>query len=170
MKALLTDDREETGFRLNGRIVLVALIGFFVTVMGVNGLMAYLAVETFSGIQTEKPYENGLAFNREIARARAQESQGWKVEEHIDRAASGSVTITIHLHKADDTVITGLSLVALLKSPTNSRNDCKTLLNDQGDGTYTAVFPCGAGQWDLETTARLKDEVVYQSVNRIILH
>ena len=93
MKAAIISNPKDREYRLTGRFVLVAIISFFVVVMGVNGIMAYLAVETFSGVQSEKPYENGLAFNRDIARARAQYAQGWSVNETISRSPSGAVSI-----------------------------------------------------------------------------
>jgi nitrogen fixation protein FixH len=170
MKATMISEPKDREYRLTGRIVLLSIIGFFAVVMGVNGIMAYLAVDTFSGVQSEKPYENGLAFNRDIARARAQDAQGWSVSEKIIRSPSGEVSIDVSVADSSNQIVFGLAITSVLKSPVDSRIDCKVVLTDQMNGHYTGVTPCGAGQWDVETIARQGAEIVYQSTNRIILH
>jgi len=170
MKAAIISNPKDREYRLTGRFVLVAIISFFVVVMGVNGIMAYLAVETFSGVQSEKPYENGLAFNRDIARARAQYAQGWSVNETISRSPSGAVSIDVGISDSSSQVVAGLAVTSTLKAPVDSRNDCTAALTDQTNGHYVGVTQCGAGQWDIETIARRGGDIVYKSTNRIILH
>ena len=170
MKTAMINEPRNREYRLTGRLVLLVIVSFFVVVMGVNGIMAYLAVETFSGVQSEKPYENGLAFNRDIARARAQDVQGWVVNENITRSISGEVSIDMSISDSSNQIVTGLAVTSILKSPVDSRNDCIVALNDQTNGHYVGVTPCGGGQWEVETIARLGGDIVYQSTNRIILH
>jgi nitrogen fixation protein FixH len=160
-------DRE---YRLTGRFVLVAVVSFFVIVMSVNGIMAYLAVETFSGVQSEKPYENGLAFNRDITRARVQDAQGWRVSEKMFRTPSGEVSIDVSIVDSSNQFVAGLAITSILKSPVDSRIDCKVVLTDEMNGHYTGVTPCGAGQRNVESIVRRGADIVYQSTNRIILH
>ena len=170
MKATMISESKDREYRLTGRFVLVAMISFFVVVMGVNGIMAYLAVETFSGIQSEKPYENGLAFNRDIARSRAQDEQGWSVSEKIIRFPSGDVSIDVSIADSLNQIVSNLAITSILKSPVDSRIDCKVMLTDQMNGHYTGVTPCGPGQWDVETIVSRRGDIVYRSNNRIILH
>ena len=59
-----------TGFTLKGRHVLAMLLLFFGTVFGVNFYMARVAIQTFSGLEAEKPYQSGLKYNEVIAAAR----------------------------------------------------------------------------------------------------
>lgn len=54
---------------LTGRIVLTWLVGFFAVVFAVNGVMAVAAISTFSGLDSDSPYQAGLAFDAEIAAA-----------------------------------------------------------------------------------------------------
>ena len=169
MKATMMSESRDSEYRLTGRFVLLAIISFFVVVMGVNGIMAYLAVETFSGIQSEKPYENGLAFNRDIARARVQDAQGWNVSEEISRSPSGEVSIDMSIADSSNQIVVGLTVASILKSPVDSRIDCKLVLTDQMNGHYTGVTQCVAGQWDVESIARRDGDIVYRSTNRIIL-
>jgi nitrogen fixation protein FixH len=170
MKEVAIEEEKNAEFRLTGGIVLIALVIFFVVVMIVNGVMAYLAVETFSGIQTDKPYESGLAFNKDIARARAQDAQGWIVDENVTRVATGEVSIRVQIKDSTSQAVTGLSVKSTLKAPVDSHNDCKVALTEKGDGIYVGVGSCVAGQWDVETLALRGEDVAYKSINRIILH
>ena len=81
--------------KLTGLSVLLILVGFFGVIMVVNFVMAYYALHTFSGMQTEKPYESGLAYNRAISDAKAQVSRGWHVDARIERQADGSVGVKL---------------------------------------------------------------------------
>ena len=55
---------------LTGRTVLVCLVGFFVVVGAVNAVMIAAAISTFAGLESDSPYQAGLAFDQEIAAAR----------------------------------------------------------------------------------------------------
>ena len=170
MKISMITSSDDSGFKLTGSKVLLAMMAFFALVFTVNGLMAYLAVSTFSGVQTDKPYESGLAFNREIARARAQEGQGWQVDEQISREASGAVILTIRIMDGAHAPITGLTLNTILKSPADSHKDCLVVVTEEKSGVYSGTTHCAAGQWDLDTQAQKDGDMVYRSINRIILH
>jgi nitrogen fixation protein FixH len=157
-------------FRVTGRMVLVSVIGFFVIVFCVNIGMAVIAVETFSGLQTEKPYENGLAFNKEIEKSLRQDSLGWQVEEHIERGQQNNVDIALTIRDRDAHMVSGLKISTVLKSPADYRKDCPTDLSADDHGVYRARMTCNAGQWDVETVAIQDGVIVYRSINRIILH
>jgi nitrogen fixation protein FixH len=58
--------------------VLLAFVGFFMTVFAVNGVMIYEAVSTFGGLETPDAYRKGLAYNQRIAQGEAQEQRGWR--------------------------------------------------------------------------------------------
>ena len=57
---------------LSGRTVLFILLGFFGVVIGVNAVMAALAIGTMPGLENETPYQAGIGYNAEIGAARAQ--------------------------------------------------------------------------------------------------
>lgn len=169
MKAVMIKSLKIEEFKLTGGSVLIAMIVFFAVIFAVNGVMAYLAVETFSGVQTDKPYENGLAFNQDIARARAQDAQGWRVDENITRGAGGDVLLSVRIIDLAHMPVSGLIVQSVLKAPADSHNDCSVTLTEQSAGIYWGTAHCGAGQWDADLTARKNGEVAYHSINRIIL-
>lgn len=159
----------ENGFRLKGWHVLAITVAFFVVVFGVNIGMAVLAVKTFSGVQTEKPYENGLAFNKEIANANAQNARHWSVTENLVRDADGGVTLKSMFKDDKGLAIGGLDITTTLKAPMDAKRDHVIMLSDRGAGLYDGKVQAPAGQWDVETIAKKNDEIVYRSVNRVIL-
>lgn len=166
---LMGDASPESGFRLKGWHVLAITISFFVVVFSVDISMAVMAVKTFSGVQTEKPYENGLAFNKDIAAAGAQNARHWTVTGELTRNADGLVTLKSQFKNDESLAIGGLDVTASLKAPMDSKRDHVIMLADRGGGLYDGKADVSAGQWDLEIVARDKDEIVYRSVNRIIL-
>ncbi len=161
---------EATGFRLTGWKVLAILVLFFGTIMSVNFLMAYLAIHTFSGMQTEKPYETGLAFNHAIADAQAQDARGWSVSATLDRAADGAVVVKATLLDGAKAPLSGYVVTAMLRSPIDAKRDHAITLSEDGKGIYHGESTAEAGQWDLEIVAALSEKPLFRSVNRVILH
>jgi nitrogen fixation protein FixH len=166
---VMNTTQSESGFRLKGWHVLAIIVAFFVVVFAVNIGMAVLAVKTFSGVQTEKPYENGLAFNKEIANAEAQNARHWSVTENLIRDADGVVTLKSMFKDDKGLAIGGLDITTTLKAPMDAKRDHVIMLNDRGGGLYDGKVEAPAGQWDVETIAKKNDDVVYRSVNRVIL-
>ena len=72
-----------TGRILTGWKVLAIFVGFFVVYMTANSIMVYFASTTFRGLDGDRPYEAGLAYNRELEAAREQEKLGWKVGDKV---------------------------------------------------------------------------------------
>lgn len=166
---VMKSSSSETGFRLKGWHVLVIALGFFGSVITVDVVMAILAVKTFSGVEAEKPYESGLAFNKEIAAANAQNARGWTVTQHIARDADGTVTLTANFKDKTALAIGGLDVTMNLKAPADAKRDLSVLLQDRGAGVYNGMVEATAGQWDVEIIAKQNDDIVYRSVNRVIL-
>ena len=156
-------------FRMTGLKVLAITVGFFATVIGVNLLMAFYAVSTFSGLQSDKPYESGLAFNHAIADAKAQAERHWTVDVGVARATDGTVTVNAHLRDAHNLALAGYDVRAGVLSPIDRNKDHRLVLTDLGDGSYGGTTTTDAGQWDIEIEARREGAVLFHSVSRVIL-
>ena len=169
MANMMNEPQSDRGFRLKGWHVLAITVGFFALVMTVDVVMAVLAVKTFSGVQTEKPYESGLAFNKEIANANAQNARHWTVTENLVRNADGFVTLKSTFKDDKGLAIGGLDITTTLKAPMDAKRDQVIVLNDRGGGLYDGTVEASAGQWDIETVAKQNNDVIYRSVNRVIL-
>ena len=100
-------DYQPGGRPLTGRTVLLILLGFFGVILGVNFYMATYAAKTFSGVDADDAYDSGLAYNKEIAAAKAQALLGWTVE--LNRVNGAGVTqITVNVKDKDGKPVGGL--------------------------------------------------------------
>ena len=161
---------DDEGPKLTGLKVLMMTLGFFGVVMGVNFGMAYMAIHTFSGMQTDKPYESGLAFNRAISDASAQAVRGWRVGASLERMPSGLVDVSVSLKDANAKALSGLQVSAVLRSPIDAKRDHLVTLKEGNMGTYQGETEAEAGQWDVEVEAKQDGVTEFRSINRVIMH
>lgn len=146
-------------------------VGCFVVVVGVNAALAYFATSTFTGLETEGAYQKGLAFNKNLALAKAQEEMGWTVDTTVSTvaiAADGAkVTIAISYRDRDGKPVTGLDVQADLIRPTAKGLDRHVTLAPTGAGIYgIATTLPAAGNWKLEVAAN-GDGVFYQHAQKL---
>jgi Predicted integral membrane protein linked to a cation pump len=147
-------------------------VGCFVLVVAVNGLMAYFATSTFTGLETEGAYQKGLAYNQNLASARAQEAMGWTVETRA-RPAEGvtgaQVDVAVSYRDRDGKPVDGLTVTARMIRPTAKGHDHDVTLKPLGDGLYGGVFTMPLnGVWDMDILAR-GDGVSYEHAQRFVL-
>lgn len=157
-----------SGFVLKGKHVLAILLAYFGTVIGVNAYMATVAVKTFSGMEAAKPYQEGLRYDDEIARARAQEQRAWKVEASV-RAKDDGAIVEVTQADAAGFATPGLTFKATFLHPADRRRDVSVDLVKVDAGRYTAVAAVPAGHWDLKIEAGDGREPLFRSVSRIDL-
>jgi len=154
------------GFTLKGRHVLAMLLLFFGTVFSVNFYMARVAIQTFSGLEAEKPYQEGLKYNDEIAFAREQAARGWKVEATVLPQGQG-VMVDIVQRDKSGVATPGLSLRATFIHPADRRRDVKLDVALVEAGHYRAAAPVAAGRWDVQIEASQNGVLMFRSLNRI---
>ena len=145
-------------------------LAFFVVVVSVNGTMAFFATSTFSGLSTSDAYEKGLAYNRNIAEAKAQAALGWAVDVRAASVGDGKdARLEVGVHDRDGHPIDGLEVRGTLSRPTVRGYDRPVVLAALGDGRYgdTVTLPL-IGEWDFEVVAIGKD-ASYQLQRRFIL-
>ena len=155
------------GRPLNGWMVLTIFVGLFLIVLGANAAMTYFAVETFSGEVIAHPYEHGLAYNREIAAARAQEARDWKVDVRLSPDNSGKTQIIVTFRDAAGDALNGLDLEAVFVAPANLKRDTRVRLEEKGDGRYAGDAAFVAGRRDLVLLAKRAGQEVFRSQNRL---
>jgi nitrogen fixation protein FixH len=156
---------------LTGRTVLVSLIAFFGVVIGVNVVMATLAVRTMSGTDVENPYITGIKYNAEISAAREQAERGWRMTSHVDRDAGGRAVVTVEARDRDGAPLTGLALTVRLARPTDKRADRIVAMTERTGGSYRGeAVGVIAGLWDVELEADRGAERMFRSKNRVTLN
>jgi nitrogen fixation protein FixH len=131
-------------------------VGGFLVVIAANAALVYFALNSWTGLAIDNPYERGVAHNRALAAVRAQEVTGWKVGLDFASVAAGRGTLTLTLADATGAGIAGATVTGRIKRPTDARDDSSVALVDHGGGRYVAdlALPL-AGQWDVEATAVL---------------
>lgn len=163
----MKSDYEAGGKPLSGRKVLAMIVGFFLFVGAVNGVMIYKAVKTFSGEVVAHPYERGLAYNRDIARAREQGMRDWKVDARLARLATGETEIRVVARDGDGADVSGAQMTALFAAPADLSKDVRVKLEQTAPGRYAGKAAIPVGQRDLVLTATRGGDEVFRSKNRI---
>jgi nitrogen fixation protein FixH len=154
---------------LTGRMVLACLVSFFAIVMAVNAVMMTAAVRTFAGLAEDDPYLAGLAFEQEIAAARAQQALHWQVQGSITRTQDGRAKLDISARDADGSPLAGLIATATLVHPNDRSLDHDLAMAQVAPGQFSGEATSDAGQWDLLIELARDGERQFRSRNRIVL-
>ncbi|MBS0239909.1 MAG: FixH family protein [Proteobacteria bacterium] len=149
---------------LRGWHVFAILVGFFLTVTVVDGILITKAVSTFSG-DTADAYRKGLAYNQTLQEEADQNRLGWHENRTFD---SKTGRLAIALADENRQPIEGLLVKAEIGRATTDIFDRRFDLVPTGNGTYTAdISGLSEGTWTLSVTAAENDKVVYRSKERI---
>ena len=141
------------GFRLTGKHVLAALLGFFLIVLMANVIFINLAIRTFPGEKEEKSYLQGLNYNdRLIARAE-QARLGWQATIQKAEIDGDGVTVDITITDKAGSPLSHLQIDGVVARPAADNQDHAITFNRLGNGRYAATFPGDAGLWVLEAVA-----------------
>ncbi|WP_293858641.1 FixH family protein [uncultured Alsobacter sp.] len=159
------------GFRLTGKHVIVMFALFFAVVLAVNVVMMRIAITTFSGVESETPYKNGLAYNTRLDAARQQAALGWSVDARVQRTDDGHVSVSVEARDKAGRAITDLTGVVRFERPTDKRLDRETAIAPGGAGRYTAELDgIGVGVWEVVVLFGEGGPTEFESRNRIELH
>ena len=135
---------------LTGRMVLVILLAFFGTVIGVNVTMMKLAIATLPGTEVDSAYSASIGYEKEIRAAEDQAARDWRVEAHIVRNRDGVATLEVAAHDKNGDPLSGLAFNGRLERPTDKRADLAVVLSEAGNGVYRgSAGTVAPGQWDL---------------------
>jgi nitrogen fixation protein FixH len=155
---------------LTGRRVLVYLLAFFAVVIGVNGVMIKLAIDTLPGTEVDSAYAASLSYNAEIRASHDQDARGWRIVGHVERRPDGAAAIRVEARDAGNVPLTGLAFAARLTRPTDRRGDRAVDLSEREAGLYSGqALDVAPGQWDLVLEASTGAQRVFLSRNRLAL-
>jgi len=131
-------------------------VGMFAVVIVANGIMVAVAFDSWTGLETESAYEDGLEYNREIAAVEAQRSLGWKLDLAVAPAGAQRLDVAVVLKDADGNPFKADELRATFSRPTHEGYDVETWLPHSGKpGEHRAEVELPlAGVWDLSVEAR----------------
>lgn len=143
--------------------------GFFLVIFAVNGIMIYLALGTWSGLDTKNAYGKGLYYNDEIAAAKAQRRSGWEIflTRRPDTANGGRLNVTISWPQGD---LPPAKVIARLSRPVTNRYDHDIVLTKTATNIYSAPLELPlAGQWDLAILVKRPEGPIYQLHEKIFI-
>jgi len=137
-----------SGGELTGRKVLAWLVGFFVVVASVNGVFIYAGIKSWPGLVSEHSYEEGLAYNRTLAAARANAALGWTAR--LDyRDGQAALVLT----DRDGRALDGMQVEAVFTRPLGRTAAVAATLASLGAGRYAAAVALPMpGQWEMAVT------------------
>lgn len=159
------------GFRLTGRHVLAIFGLFFGVVFAVNFVMMHIAISTFSGVESETPYKNGLAYNTRLDAAQKQAELGWSVDARVERATDGHVSVSVEAKDKAGKAITDLTGIVRFERPTDKRFDREVEIVAKGGGRYAAeVDGIGVGLWEVVVLFGEGGPTEFESRNRLDLN
>jgi nitrogen fixation protein FixH len=131
--------------------VFVAGMGVVVVV---NGLMAWFAFSTFSGVVTRSAFDASQSYNAVIAAHEAQAARGWRITARIERDR-----LVVVAEDREGRPLEDLSVDARLTRPVERTREIVVAPVAEAGGRYAAPLDRpGAGQWELRLVARRGDE------------
>jgi nitrogen fixation protein FixH len=169
MSAMQDDsDYRPTGPILTGRRVLLMLLAFFGVMLLVNFIMATYAVKTFSGLDSDNPYDSGLAYNKEVAAARAQAALGWTVD--LTRTPDGAATqLTATVKDKLGQPVAGLDATLHFYYPSTRKLDREVVASPIADGVYAGAATLPRGRWEVELDLKRDGQRQFRSRNPLIV-
>jgi nitrogen fixation protein FixH len=153
-----------TDKQLTGRQVLAMLLAFFGVIVGVNGLMAYFANSTWSGLIVANGYVASQSFDQDLARAKAQEALGWNVG-----FTFGEDRIRLTFADARGAKIDGLSITGNLERTVTDKEDQNLTFAAMGSGVYSAPARLSQGVWEVEVRAEGEGVPDYRKIFRFLV-
>lgn len=143
-------------------------VGFFGVVIASNGFMAWLAVSTFTGLDTTKAYAKGLNYNETLAKVRAQEALGWQAAVRIEGVRE-RLDLALDLKDDAGRPLRRLDAKVQLVRPANVTLDRTLVLTEVSPGRYVAPLDDAAlGLWEVRGRVARDDDVFYLT-ERIVL-
>ena len=133
---------------LTGRKVLAITLAAFGVIIGVNILMAVLAVGTFPGLETPNSSVASQVFDKDRA---TQDALGWTVTPDYD---GKELTLMIRDRQGNPARVRSLS--ATIGRPTHVRDD-QTPQFTYENGIFRAPLTLAPGTWNIHLTAEAWD-------------
>ncbi|NQW12422.1 MAG: FixH family protein [Alphaproteobacteria bacterium] len=154
-------------FRLTGRHVLIAILGFFGIVIAVNLAFVFLALDSWTGLTDHDSYRTGVSWNQTLERDDAQKALGWTtdIETQVKTGVAGDRRFFLTLTVTDKAgmPVNGLAIDGMARHPVAEAKDRPIAVEARGDGVYLgrAELP-SAGDWGIRLIATRPDGSTYR--------
>jgi len=136
-----------------GRFIPWLFVAGMAVVFVANGALIYFAAHSWTGLEVQHPYEDGVGYNKALAAAARQERLGWTIDARLSGPADGA-TLTLTITGRDGRPLTDLDVRARLERPIGAPDSQRVELRPNRQGVYAASLSAlHPGQWDAEITA-----------------
>ncbi len=144
------DDTKKTG-QFTGRHMALIMVAFFGVVASVNGYMAWVAVDSWTGLMARNGYVASQDFNADLAVRRKQDSLGFQsILRYRDK------TMTFSFQDRSGQPLEGYKITLKVGRPTNEREDRQFLMKEGEPGIYRQNLNLELGQWNADIIANNK--------------
>lgn len=142
--------------------MIMVLALFFGVIIGVNLLLAWFAVESWSGMTAKNGYVASIDFEGKRQAFERQEKRGWRSTMVVK---NGQLTFVVR-DKAGNP-IRDLHVTAFAGRTVTEAEDQQLKLAEVKPGTYQATFKGANGIWQFDLHARLRNGEKYRKVYRV---
>jgi nitrogen fixation protein FixH len=155
---------------ITGRTVLFGMLAFFGLIFAVNGALIYFAIDSWSGLSTERPFDTARDHDRTLAEAEAQAALGWNSAVALTPDTAGGQTVEVALGDTDGAPLGGLDVELVLRRPARGDMDRRLSLRETTAGRYrgTVALPL-PGRWYAEIRVRDADGPRYRMEHEVIV-
>ena len=156
--------------KITGRHVLFGMLAFFAVVLAANAAFIFLALDSWSGLVTDSPYQRGIAYNQTLAEAADQRALGWTGDIAFIPDSDGKGRLEMTLRDRRGAPLEDLHVTGQVRRPTNEGLDQDIALERRGPGLYAVELALPLrGQWDLRLTAKSRTGKRFRMDQRIWL-
>lgn len=149
---------------IRGGHVLAMLLAFFGVIIAVNMVMAYFANSTWSGLVVDNGYVASQNFNKDFAKAKAQEALGWDVGFSFDKDS-----VKVSFADATGAKIDSLTLTGKLQRTVTDKEDQVLTFGWMGSGSYIAPARLAPGLWEVEIDGKGDGVADYHKIFRFVV-
>ena len=120
----------------------------FLVVVAVNGVLIWFAATSWTGLVTDRAYDRGLEYNRNLEAAAAMAALGWQAKLVAATRADGGRELTLEVRDKSGEPLAGLVIEGKLERPVHEGADRTLAFAPIGRGLYRArLDDLPAGQW-----------------------
>jgi nitrogen fixation protein FixH len=164
----MTEVVDKAPRRITGWTVFYGMIAFFGVIIAVNLTFVYFALDSWPGLTTQHAYEEGIAYNKTLEQAAAQNEMGWTSRVGLGAPMPKGGRVLGVIMQGPDGPLTGLDIHAKLSRPVGEGLIVETGLNEEQAGRYGGLVKLPAlGRWEVEITAKDGAGRTYRMIHEI---
>lgn len=147
-----------------GRHMLMIIVAFFAVVIGVNVVMATVAIGSWTGLVVENSYVASQEFNGKLQVAHERDALGWQGGMAYE---NGELILTLVDKDGQPIALQGVSVE--VSRPIGMKGDRTVDLAVAEDGTHRIALVLDPGVWNAAIVAKVPGEADYEHHARLIV-